>query len=205
MSFRTAALAAALLVASTPALAATTYASKIDFLAAVTGVTANNLDSASDGATFDFGAFTGEAVGDPMDPAKFGFGPSSAGAGTSLRINPPSELASFTFDAPIFAFGIDILGLDMIEAGDLIFTINEVDYNLGWMEEGSAPEWLFLGLTDSAGFNKITISSTAMGGVELDNVLYVSGGVPEPSTWAMMLMGFGALGAAVRRRRAVAA
>jgi hypothetical protein len=32
------------------------------------------------------------------------------------------------------------------------------------------------------------------------------GGVPEPATWAMMLVGFGAAGAALRRRRiAVAA
>jgi PEP-CTERM motif-containing protein len=31
-----------------------------------------------------------------------------------------------------------------------------------------------------------------------------SGGVPEPATWAMMLMGFGGLGALVRRRRTVA-
>lgn len=29
-----------------------------------------------------------------------------------------------------------------------------------------------------------------------------TGGVPEPTTWAMMLMGFGALGAAMRRTRA---
>jgi uncharacterized protein DUF4114/PEP-CTERM motif-containing protein len=32
----------------------------------------------------------------------------------------------------------------------------------------------------------------------------VKGGVPEPATWAMMLVGFGGLGAMVRRRRAVA-
>ncbi|MCW5735311.1 MAG: PEPxxWA-CTERM sorting domain-containing protein [Enhydrobacter sp.] len=31
------------------------------------------------------------------------------------------------------------------------------------------------------------------------------GGVPEPATWAMMILGFGALGVAARRRRALAA
>ena len=30
---------------------------------------------------------------------------------------------------------------------------------------------------------------------------YVSPSVPEPSTWAMMLLGFGAVGFAIRRRR----
>jgi hypothetical protein len=31
------------------------------------------------------------------------------------------------------------------------------------------------------------------------------GGVPEPATWAMMMVGFGAMGATLRRRRAVSA
>ncbi|THD60645.1 MAG: PEP-CTERM sorting domain-containing protein [Phenylobacterium sp.] len=33
----------------------------------------------------------------------------------------------------------------------------------------------------------------------------VPGGVPEPATWTIMIMGFGAMGAALRRRRATAA
>jgi hypothetical protein len=32
--------------------------------------------------------------------------------------------------------------------------------------------------------------------------LFDHGGVPEPSTWAMMLLGFGAIGVAMRRRKA---
>jgi hypothetical protein len=34
------------------------------------------------------------------------------------------------------------------------------------------------------------------------NNVIVTGGVPEPATWAMMLVGFGGLGATLRRRRA---
>jgi hypothetical protein len=34
---------------------------------------------------------------------------------------------------------------------------------------------------------------------------FAQAGVPEPSTWAMVILGFGALGAAARRRRAIAA
>ncbi len=41
----------------------------------------------------------------------------------------------------------------------------------------------------------------------LDNVSVtaVNGAVPEPATWAMMLIGFGAIGASMRRRRKITA
>jgi hypothetical protein len=66
---------------------------------------------------------------------------------------------------------------------------------------------LYLGLTDACGYSgspscfgdnfgsfTVTTSGAAM-----------SGGVPEPATWAMMLGGFGGLGAAMRSRRKSAA
>ncbi len=48
------------------------------------------------------------------------------------------------------------------------------------------PSFMFLRLTSSAPFS-------------IDNIVLES--VPEPSAWAMMLMGFGALGSALRGRR----
>lgn len=42
-------------------------------------------------------------------------------------------------------------------------------------------------------------------GFSIDYVSLVgAGGIPEPATWAMMILGFGAAGAAVRRRHSVA-
>lgn len=45
------------------------------------------------------------------------------------------------------------------------------------------------------------------GAVYWDNLSYTDfqGGVPEPTTWALMLMGFGGLGAMLRRQRAALA
>jgi hypothetical protein len=51
----------------------------------------------------------------------------------------------------------------------------------------------------------VTLSVTNVAGVgdlSISNVIQVgSGAVPEPATWAMMIMGFGAAGSLLRRRR----
>jgi hypothetical protein len=53
-----------------------------------------------------------------------------------------------------------------------------------------------------AGSGISDIRQVRVGGVELfDPTPTQQGAVPEPSTWAMMLLGFGAVGAGVRRRR----
>jgi hypothetical protein len=53
--------------------------------------------------------------------------------------------------------------------------------------------------TDVGAFSQLRLTSTS-NAFEIDNVT-VNSGVPEPATWAMMLMGFGAAGAAMRRSR----
>lgn len=47
-------------------------------------------------------------------------------------------------------------------------------------------------------------SGLAFAGVSINDVP-IPGGVPEPATWALMILGFGAVGGAMRRRQAVAA
>ncbi len=42
-------------------------------------------------------------------------------------------------------------------------------------------------------------------GVPLSSLITSGGGTPEPSTWAMMILGFGGVGALLRRRRQVLA
>lgn len=57
--------------------------------------------------------------------------------------------------------------------------------------EGTAYSIDFGGTANQSGFDNITFGSDRPGGGE----------VPEPATWAMMIMGFGLVGASVRRRR----
>jgi hypothetical protein len=54
---------------------------------------------------------------------------------------------------------------------------------------GTAQSVVFGGSANFIGFDNITLGSAT------------AGGVPEPATWAMMLMGFGGLGAAMRSAR----
>jgi choice-of-anchor C domain-containing protein len=71
-------------------------------------------------------------------------------------------------------------------------------------------DWIhFTGsFTADSSLTTLAFNETAGGGnagVFLDNVSVTGGsitrGVPEPATWAMMLIGFGGLGALMRRRR----
>lgn len=60
----------------------------------------------------------------------------------------------------------------------------------------------FAGLAGT--FDRLTFDATnGGGGFQLDNVNLraVQGAVPEPATWAMMLLGFGAVGYSMRRSR----
>ena len=60
--------------------------------------------------------------------------------------------------------------------------------------------------TFKLGNDRVTSLTFASGGnsFELDR-LAISGAVPEPATWALMIMGFGAVGGAMRRRKVATA
>jgi hypothetical protein len=59
-----------------------------------------------------------------------------------------------------------------------------------WLFDFGAAGVDFITLDDPAGFSNAALYTTA-----------AAPGVPEPATWAMLLLGFGAAGFAIRRRR----
>jgi hypothetical protein len=67
------------------------------------------------------------------------------------------------------------------------------------------PDTAFFGFTSSSGPLTLTFSQPA--GTELDITQFITGSsaapVPEPDTWALMIVGFGAIGVCMRRKRAV--
>ena len=68
--------------------------------------------------------------------------------------------------------------------------------------DGSAFTNDAVSLTGFSNVTRIVITSTDFGGVLYDDFTFtLNAAVPEPSTWAMMLIGFGGIGYSVRRRR----
>jgi hypothetical protein len=61
---------------------------------------------------------------------------------------------------------------------------------------------LFNQVLVSGGNNVINIAGTTGGDAAYSGTLTFAAAVPEPSTWAMMLLGFGAIGFSMRRKRA---
>ena len=60
---------------------------------------------------------------------------------------------------------------------------------------------LFNQLLTSGGLNTILVSGTTGGNAAYSGTLTFAAAVPEPGTWAMMLLGFGAIGFSMRRKR----
>ncbi|MCG2842722.1 PEPxxWA-CTERM sorting domain-containing protein [Sandaracinobacter sp. RS1-74] len=117
--------------------------------------------------------------------------------------------------------------LQFYSAGNLVATIDtgsvkgEIDSranaaayygnpNAPYAGNNSGEPYAFLNIyfTDGDSYDKIVISQLSSGGYESDNHtvgFYTRvGGVPEPTTWAMLIAGFGLVGAAARRRRTMA-
>jgi hypothetical protein len=76
---------------------------------------------------------------------------------------------------------------------------------------GAGDDWAFFDVTTKLAANKnltgFSIYGTSPGPAYLDDFTIdtVASAVPEPATWAMMIVGFGAVGTMVRSRRRLAA
>ncbi len=120
----------------------------------------------------------------------------------AFKITFATAIAAFGF------YGTDIgdvnqqlqITLDQGMASQRLFTVaNSLNSNNANL--------LFWGITDTA--NTFTTVSFAQSGSDrfgfddltVGDVKQVTGGVPEPTTWAMMIGGFGAIGGTMRYRR----
>ena len=127
---------------------------------------------------------------------------------------------TFTFDSPINAFGLNIGDWGTccqpsslyisFDGGAVVLVDTSLIYgdNPGYMAGQGFTN--FVGAFDtSSTFSKVSFYGDGVGEVLVagGEIRYATlelgsvGGIPEPTTWAMMIIGFGAAGSVIRRRR----
>ncbi|MES3027405.1 MAG: PEPxxWA-CTERM sorting domain-containing protein [Pseudomonadota bacterium] len=184
----------------------TNYASSWDrgaYTITSTSGSGRYIDTNYDGA----GRMNGESI--DIAPA----GPNFSGSGLT-----------FTFDTPINAFGLNIGDWGTccqpsslyisFDGGAVVLVATSLFYgdNPGYIAGQGFTN--FVGAFDTSGtFSKVSFYGDGVGEVLVagGEIRYATlelgsvGGVPEPATWAMMIIGFGGAGAMLRRRRGVSA
>ena len=211
-----AAIGAAALVAPATAQAATIFTDRAQFLA-LGGTPSYTTDFSQGTNPLLVFQVAGEAVEQVMPATGFDAGTIGSVDGSAfvqvLASTAVTTVLSFTsttqslgFDLrPLFGLDDDSNPIDdagetfgfMTDTGEMgrftLSNLNEVGF-LGFSFDTQIAQLAFYRLDNEGGAD----ASTAFG---IDNVVGYAAAVPEPSSWAMMLVGFAMLGAGARYRR----
>jgi len=164
----------------------------------------NTFDDATGITGSNFQIKTPPSDSDGATPAN------SIPAGTSYLSVLAGGLANISFGSAFSAFQFDWGSIDSYNTLTIHSSVGDVVVIPGGNFPNAANGNQFAPGTNglfsvvaTAGetFTGITLASSS-NSFEIDN-LAVTGGVPEPASWALMIMGFGSAGALLRRRRAL--
>ena len=221
------ATALALTIAATPASAATNLLSNGSFEAGFAGWTITQLPLGNPGTApvvitygntngYPTGAF-GEAI---LPNTVASLSPEAVGSNlayfSSDTANPHTLAQVINLTAgTIYNIGFDYYaprnGIDNPNDATLAFTLggNPIGATLtaGGPSGTPAATWINFGTSftaTSSGPQTLAFNFRGLGVTAADfgvDRVYVTAAVPEPGTWALMLIGFGAIGTAMRRRR----
>ena len=147
---------------------------------------------------------------DPVDaPTLESFGSDFFGANRNAAEGTGSFSDGFTFTLSAAWDANAQLGSIILNGKDIDFSSIMLDtfsfYQVGF--DPNAESWQLDPVFLAAGPHTITVKGSiiagpnAPGGGAYSGTINVAPPVPEPATWAMMLLGFGAIGFAMRRRR----
>ena len=153
------------------------------------------FDGLPDGPVPDgYGGITWNGQWTVYSEAQYPYTPESPPA----RVYTFSSTAPFDFSTPtVFdgayfsGYGFATVQFDMFLDGTLVATS-------GVLSPSSTPAFLSSGYGGLV--NEVEVISPSPDYYVMDNVTY---GVPEPAVWALLLVGFGAIGGAIRQRRSL--
>lgn len=204
--------AAACVWATTANAQVTDGYTRAQFQAAVAGspaLTLQNFDGFTSGSTLTDDGFVtySSSTGTPLITSSFLTSTTPNGLGrTGVGFFLATDTASFTFGSAITAFAIDI-NTFAPEAGSYSVLLNNGGVGGSIFETfPGTGTGQFIGLTSTTPFTSITVNAASDFSYTLDTLIYgssapiIGSAVPEPSTWAMMLLGFGIVGYTIRRR-----
>jgi PEP-CTERM motif len=110
-----------------------------------------------------------------------------------------------TFNAVRGTFG-GVDGTARVGFGNfLVADLNIQSPNLGFTQFTATPDFFrFVNTKPDFTLGTFQLNSIVSGRSELTISQFAAGGVPEPTTWAMLILGFGMVGGAIRYRRRTA-
>ena len=113
-----------------------------------------------------------------------------------------ASLTSFSMDvSTVLPNGAALIFFDMAGAELASFLVPESPHSVYWTPIG----YTNVSVTSTNGIGGFRFTGFAQGNTIVDNLVAVTAPVPEPATWAMMMLGFGAMGFAMRRRQNMSA
>jgi hypothetical protein len=165
-----------------------------------------SINSLSNGVfTVSFGAAVQERSV-PGDWSTWGSPPDTEGATPRILYTNGASSLTMDFSSAVSTFGFEA------EPDDFAVETFTIEYFLGGVSQGSFSRDIDGGagarlLAGSGSFDRVVVTDSAGDDFAIGQLRYATGGaVPEPAVWAMMLVGFGGIGATLRasRRRSAA-